>query len=171
VGQRASLSTQRQGLSASNVVKRLLAVLEHLKPARFPEHERQALLGLFSKDQHQEIELLLNALRRYPLSTWVSVGVRDAKPTYLTLSLFKLQTISDIQKIKQTSRIYISQLKNLLGSLNDSTFPASCFRIVKDEYTGQLSLKISLKAQTPEQMKAILTQLPGIINGLKSNSP
>ena len=168
VGQRASLSTQRQGLSASNVVKRLLAVLEHLKPARFQEHQRQALLGLFSEDQHQEIKPLLNALRGYPLSTFDSVGVRDAKPTSLTLPLFQPQTISDVKGIKQISSSYIGQLNNLLRSLNDSTFPASCFRIAKDKDTGQLSLSVSLKDQTPKQIQTILTHLPAIIKALMS---
>jgi hypothetical protein len=169
VGQRASLPTQRQGLSVSNVVKPLLAVLEHLKPARFPEHQRQALLGLFSENQHQEIKPLLNALRGYPLSTRDSVGedVRDAK-TLLILPLFKPQSISDVQGIKQISSSYIGQLNNLLRSLNDSTFPASCFCIAKDEYTDQLSLLVSLKHQTPKHIQTILTHLPAIIKALMS---
>ena len=168
VGQRASLSTQRQGLSASNVVKRLLAVLEHLRPVRFAEHQRKLILNMFPENQHQEILPLLEALRHHPLSTWVSVGVRDSKPTSLTLHLFQPQTISDVKGIKQISSSYIGQLNNLLRSLNDSTFPASCFRIAKDEYTGQLSLSVSLEDQSPKQIQTILTHLPAIIKALKS---
>ena len=166
MGQRASLPTQRQGLSVSNVVNRLLAVLEHLKPVRFSEDHRTLILNMFPVEQQASILPLLKALRHEPISV---VGVDEKKqPTGITLLLFQPVMFDEVEQLNQTALKFSERLKERLKGLD---LPASCFGIQQDGPLGPLSLGISLTGQTPEQIQAILTHLPAIIQGLKKPSP
>jgi hypothetical protein len=167
VGQRASLPTQRQGLSVSNVVKPLLAVLEHLKPVRFSEDHRTLILNMFSVEQQASILPLLKALRHEPISV---VGVdEENKPTGITLLLLQPVMFDQVEQLYQTALKFSERLKERLNGLD---LPARCFDIQRDGPSeplgsGRLILRISLKDQTPEEIQDILTHLPAIIKGLK----
>jgi hypothetical protein len=123
---------------------------------------------MFPENQHQEILPLLEALRHHPLSTFVSVGVRDSKPTSLTLPLFQPVMHGDFEHLEATTRRFIERLNVTLRTLNDLSRKSHCFNIEKDTSTGQLSLSVSLKDQTPKQIQTILTHLPAIIQALMS---
>jgi hypothetical protein len=165
VGQRASLPTQRQGISASNVVKRLLAVLENLKPVRFSEDHRTLILNMFPAEQQASILPLLKALRHEPISV---VGADEKnKPTYLCIPLFQVITHHDALDLVSKQRQLESKLATFLENFNFSNVGGRIDNINHEK----LILRIDLKDQTSEQIQSILTHLPAIIKGKKKPSP
>ena len=160
MGQRASLPTQRQGSALGILKRKVKQIIDRLKPDLFEEHHREALLTIFPEGERASIDPLLDALRKFPLAVFLD----KQKPPVITLPLFQPVVFGDFEQLNQTALQFSRRLKKRLKGLD---LPASCFGIKQDERSGQLSLGISLTGQTPEQIQAILTHLPAIIQGLK----
>jgi hypothetical protein len=191
VGQRASLTTQRQGSRLATWVNKLKLLLDRLRPDRFSKDQRQLILDFYPSNQHQELTELLQQLRYMPLTCKKShCGENHRRhelnvdfSVYLTRSYNqrrkfileeKTHTLNDGTpipgKLSKLCGQYDSKLQRILEQF-DCRDLLSILHVVhgEDPHTGDylLSLRLAIKKENLDLAKEGLQKLPAILTELK----